>query len=296
MKHARLHSLVERARLRAAGRALPRIALVWPCDALAQEAAHAIRGAGIAEVVLVGPAARIGPTTFEVVDTPDEPSEAARFAVTMARAGRVSALMKGSLHTDELMSVVVARETGLRGSRRISHVFLFDLPTYPKLLALADCVVNIAPDLNTKHDILANGLDLLRTLGIARPKTGIVAAVETVNPAITATLHASDLVDRARSGAFGDALVEGPFGFDIAFSTAAARIKGLKSEVAGDADLLLMPHINAGNILYKSFVYAAGGECAGLVLGTRVPVVLTSRTDSLHARVASVALAVLSAF
>ncbi len=294
LTHARLAALVERARLRAVGSALPRVALVWPCDALAHEAAAAMAGAGIAQPVLVGPAARIGPTPFEVVDTPDVPAEAARVAVRMAREGRVAALMKGSLHTDELMSAVVARETGLRGARRISHAFVFDLPRYPKLLALADCVVNIAPDLRTKHDILANALDLLRALGLTRPKAGIVTAVETVNPAIPATLDAQALVAQAREGAFGDALVEGPFGFDNAFSAEAARIKGLKSEVAGDADLLLMPDLNAGNMLYKSFVYAAGGDCAGLVLGTRVPVVLTSRADSLQARVASVALAALS--
>ncbi len=292
--HARLAALVKRARQRVAGGALPRVALVWPCDALAHEAAAAMAAAGVATPVLVGPAAHIGATPFEVVDTPDVPTEAARIAVAMAREGQVAALMKGSLHTDELMSAVVARETGLRGARRISHAFVFDLPSYPKLLALADCVVNIAPDLKTKHDILANALDLLRALGLARPKAGIVTAVETVNPAIPATLDAQALVQQAREGAFGDALVEGPFGFDNAFSVEAARIKGMRSAVAGDADLLLMPDLNAGNMLYKSFVYAAGGDCAGLVLGTRVPVVLTSRADSLQARVASVALAVLS--
>jgi phosphate acetyltransferase/phosphate butyryltransferase len=202
--------------------------------------------------------------------------------------------MKGSLHTDELMAAVVARDTGLRGTRRISHAFVFDLPRYPKLLALADCVVNIAPDLKTKHDILANALDLLRALGTPAPKVGIVAAVETVNPAIPATVDAQALVAQAAEGAFGDATVEGPFGFDNAFSAEAARIKGLKSAVAGHADLLLMPDLNAGNMLYKSFVYAAGADCAGLVLGARVPVVLTSRADSLQARLASAALAVLA--
>ena len=292
--HARLAALVQRARQRVAGGAPPRVALVWPCDALAHEAAAAMAAAGIATPVLVGPAARIGATPFEVVDTPDVPSEAASVAVKMAREGHVAALMKGSLHTDELMAAIVARDTGLRGTRRISHAFLFDLPRYPKLLALADCVVNIAPNTATKHDILANALDLLRMLGIAQPKAAIVAAVETVNPAIPATLDAQALVSQAQQGAFGHALVEGPFGFDNAYSAEAARIKGLKSQVAGDADLMLMPDLNAGNMLYKSFVYAAGGDCAGLVLGTRVPVVLTSRADSLQARVASVALAVLA--
>ena len=300
--HARLEALVQRASQRVTGGAPPRVALVWPCDALAHEAAAAMAAAGIATPVLVGPAARIGATPFEVVSTPegpDAPAEAARVAVAMARDGRVAAVMKGALHTETLMAAVVARETGLRGTRRISHAFVFDLPRYPKLLALADCAVNIAPDLKTKHDILANALDLLRTLGITQPKAAIVTAVETVNPAIPATLDAQALVQRAMQeqgqGAFGNALVEGPFGFDNAYSAEAARIKGLKSLVAGDVDLMLMPDLNAGNMLYKSFVYAAGGDCAGLVLGTTVPVVLTSRADSLQARVASVALAVLSA-
>jgi phosphate acetyltransferase len=297
LTHPRLVALVERARKRARSTpgSAPRLALVWPGDALAREAADAIAEAGIARPVLVGAPARIGPSEHEVVPSADDPVAAARVAVALAREGQVAALMKGSLHTDELMAAVVARETGLRGHRRISHACVFDLPRYPKLLALADCVVNIAPDLKTKHDILANALDMLRALGIERPKAGIVAAVETVNPAIPATVDAQALVAQAREGAFGDARIEGPFGFDNAFSAEAARIKGLASEVAGDADLLLMPDLNAGNMLYKSFVYAAGGDCAGLVLGAKVPVVLTSRADSLRARVASAALAVLAA-
>ena len=216
--------------------------------------------------------------------------------MVLAREGAVAALMKGSLHTDELMSAVVARDTGLRGERRISHAFVFDLPRYHKLIALADCVVNIAPNLATKRDILGNAAALLqRALGIERPKVGIVAAVETVNPQIPATLDAQALVEMARQGAWPGAIVEGPFGFDNAFSAEAARVKKIESEVAGDADLLLVPDLNAGNMLYKSFVYVGGGDCAGLVLGARVPVVLTSRADSLAARLASVALAVLAA-
>ena len=203
--------------------------------------------------------------------------------------------MKGSLHTDELMSAIVSRRSGLRGDSRISHAFVFDLPRYPKLLALADCVVNIAPNLPTKHDILGNAVRLLQRIGIASPKVAIVAAVETVNPAIPATVDAQALVESAHNGAWPGAIVEGPFGFDNAVSADAARIKGIASKVAGDADLLLMPDLNAGNMLYKSFVYIGGGDCAGLVLGCRVPIVLTSRADSLQSRVASVALAVLAA-
>jgi phosphate acetyltransferase/phosphate butyryltransferase len=222
-------------------------------------------------------------------------SWAARRATALALEGGVSALMKGSLHTDELMSAVVHKTTGLRSETRISHVFVFDLPRYPKLLALADCVVNIAPTLQTKRDILGNALLLLLRLGIATPKVGILAAVETVNPAIEATLDAQALVELSRGGAWPGAMVEGPLGFDNAISSEAARIKNMSSEVAGDADLLLVPDLNAGNMLYKSFNYIGGGDCAGLVLGARVPIVLTSRADSQRSRISSAALAMLAA-
>jgi len=202
--------------------------------------------------------------------------------------------MKGSLHTDELMSAIVNKATGLRGETRISHAFVFDLPRYHKLLALADCVVNIHPHLPAKRDILSNAIALLKKLGIERPKVGIVAAVETVNPAIAATLDAQALVELARLGEWPGAIVEGPFGFDNAISADAARIKKIEGSVPGDADLLLLPDLNAGNMLYKSFNYIGGGDCAGLVLGARVPIVLTSRADSLQSRIASVALAVLA--
>jgi phosphate acetyltransferase len=191
---------------------------------------------------------------------------------------------------------VVHRDTGLRGATRISHAFVFDLPRYHKLLALADCVVNIAPDLRTKRDILSNAVGLLQRIGVARPKVAIVAAVETVNPSIPATLDAQALVALAHDGAWPGAVVEGPFGFDNAISAEAARTKKMDSAVAGDADLLLMPDLNAGNMLYKSFNYIGGGDCAGLVLGARVPIVLTSRADSLQSRIASVALAVLASY
>ena len=253
--------------------------------------------------MLIGPPERIARAAaaagvdadrFEQVATADIPAEAAARACALVHEGHLDALMKGSLHTDELMSAVVHKSTGLRGTTRISHAFVFDLPRYPKLLALADCVVNIAPHLPAKRDILTNALGLLRGLGVERPKVGIVAAVETVNPAIPATVDAQALVALASEGRFGDAVVEGPLGFDNAVSVEAARTKGIDSKVAGDADLLLVPDLNADNILYKSFVYIGGGECAGLVLGARVPIVLTSRADSLRSRIASVALAVLA--
>lgn len=303
LAHPRLAMLVDRARENAGSGVLPRIGLVYAGDVLALAAAAQIQDAGIAQPVLLGPptvlaaaaeAVGVALDRFEVVDTGPEPAAAAVRACAMARDGTLQALMKGSLHTDELMSAVVNREGGLRTQRRISHVFLFDLPRYPKLLALADCVVNIAPDLKTKRDILGNAVELLQRLGITHPKVGIVAAVETVNPAIPATLDAQALVALAAQGTWPGAIVEGPFGFDNAISRAAARIKKIDGQVPGDADLLIMPDLNAGNMLYKSFNYIGGGDCAGLVLGAQVPIVITSRADSLPSRLASVALAVLA--
>jgi phosphate acetyltransferase len=301
--HPRLDALVARARERAR-QTSPVIGLVYACDALALEAAARMVQSGIARPVLIGPreaieraadSAAVNLHDVEVMATGAQPHEAARCATALARDGVVHALMKGSLHTDALMSAVVDKCSGLRTGRRISHVFLFDLPRYHKLIGLADCVVNIAPSLATKRDILGNAIDLLRRLGIDAPKVGIVAAVETVNPAIPATIDAQALVQLAQDGAWDGAIVEGPFGFDNAFSAAAARTKGIASQVAGDADLLLMPDLNAGNMLYKGFNYVGGGDCAGLVLGASVPIVLTSRADSLASRIASVALAVLAA-
>jgi len=300
--HPRLAALVARARP-PAGAQLPAIGLVHPGDALALDAAKGMAQAGIARPVLIGDAqlirraaddAGIAIDGFEIVATSADPAQAAQQAAGLANDGVVMALMKGSLHTDELMSAVVRKEGGLRGESRISHAFVFDLPRYHKLLALADCVVNIAPNVKTKHDILGNAVRLLQRLGVAQPKVGIVAAVETVNPAIPATLDAQALVQSAQAGQWPGAIVEGPFGFDNAISAEAARIKKMDSQVAGDPDLLIMPDLNAGNMLYKSFNYIGGGDCAGLVLGAKVPVVLTSRSDSAQARVASVALAVLA--
>jgi phosphate acetyltransferase/phosphate butyryltransferase len=301
--HPRLHALMARASAQA-GSNPAALGVVYPCDALALDAARRIQDSGMARPVLIGPAAVVAAAAdaaqvdvrdFELIDSGSSAPDAAMRACALARSKELRALMKGALHTDELMAAVVNKEHGLRGSSRISHAFVFDLPRYHKLLALADCVVNIAPDLKTKKDILGNALGLLHKLGIAQPKVGIVAAVEVVNPAIPATLDAQALVDMAHAGAWPGAMVEGPFGFDNAFSAEAARIKKMDSQVAGDADLLLMPDLNAGNMLYKSFNYVGGGDCAGLVLGAQVPIVLTSRADSLQSRMASVALAVLAA-
>jgi phosphate acetyltransferase/phosphate butyryltransferase len=300
--HPRLDALVEKARVRTAA-APAAIGLVYPCDALALDAAVRIAAEGLGRPVLIGPRDAIARAAdgcgvdvgrFELVATGASAPEAAQQACALAQGGTVHVLMKGSLHTDELMAAVVSKQSGLRGDSRISHAFLFDLPRYPKLLALADCVVNIAPSLQAKRSILGNAVTLLQRVGIANPKVGIVAAVETVNPAIPATLDAKALVEMAGQGAWPGAIVEGPFGFDNAISAEAARIKKIDSRVSGDADLLVMPDLNAGNMLYKSFIYIGGGECAGLVLGTKVPVVLTSRADSLCSRIASVGLAVLA--
>jgi phosphate acetyltransferase len=301
-EHPRLSELVARAQERAR-HGVPALALVHPGDALALQAAAAIRDAGIARPLLVGhhdeiqraaDLAAVDPRDFEIVATETGGPAAAQRAVALAREGAVAMLMKGSLHTDELMSAVVSKADGLRGEGRITHAFVFDLPRYHKLLALADCVVNIAPDLKTKQHIVGNAVRLLQALGIKEPKVAVVAAVESVNPAIPATLDAQALVQASVQGQWPGAIVEGPFGFDNAFSAEAARIKKISSSVAGDADLMIMPELNAGNMLYKSFVYVGGGDCAGLVLGAKVPIVLTSRADSAMARLASVALGVLT--
>jgi phosphotransacetylase len=215
--------------------------------------------------------------------------EAAARAVAMARAGEVAALMKGSLHTDELMSAVIARDIGLRTARRVSHVFLMDVPAYPRLLLVTDAAVNIAPDVTTKADILQNAFDLARVLGIQEPKAAVLAAVETVNPAMAATVDAAMLCKMADRGQITGGLVDGPLAFDNAVNEEAARIKKIASPVAGRADILLVPDLEAGNMVAKQLQYLAGADSAGIVLGARVPIVLTSRADSVRTRLASVA-------
>ncbi|MBY0338337.1 MAG: bifunctional enoyl-CoA hydratase/phosphate acetyltransferase, partial [Acetobacteraceae bacterium] len=219
------------------------------------------------------------------------PQEAAARAVAMAREGEVAALMKGSLHTDDLLAEVVSREGALRGERRLSHVFLMDVPSYPKPLLVTDAAVNIAPDLMAKADILQNAVDFARALGIARPKVAVLAAVETVNPRMPATMDAAMLAKMADRGQVTGALVDGPLAFDNAISRAAAQTKRIESAVAGDPDILLCPDLEAGNMVAKQLAYLAHAEAAGLVLGARVPIILTSRSDSVATRVASAAMA-----
>jgi phosphotransacetylase len=203
--------------------------------------------------------------------------------------------MKGSLHTDELLGAVVARESGLRTGKRISHVFIMDVPTYHKILVVTDAAINIAPTLEDKADICQNAIDLTRALGLERPKVAILAAVETVTSKMPATVDAAALCKMAERGQIRGGVLDGPLAFDNAINAEAARIKGIESEVAGDPDIVLAPDLEAGNILAKLLNFLANADSAGLVLGARVPVILTSRADSVRARVASCAVAMLTA-
>ena len=213
----------------------------------------------------------------------------------MARAGQVSALMKGSLHTDALMGAVVASGSGLRTDRRVSHVFLMDVPTYPKPLLITDAAINIAPDLQAKRDIVQNAIDLAHALGIQQPKVALLAAVETVDPKMRATIDAASLCKMADRGQITGALLDGPLALDNAVSLSAAKTKGIVSPVAGQADILVVPDLESGNILAKQLEYLADAAGAGIVVGARVPIVLTSRADAAPVRVASCALALLLA-
>jgi phosphotransacetylase len=251
----------------------------------------------------VGPAARIAEIagkgglalgSAEIIDTPHSHAAAAK-AVELVRQGRAELLMKGSLHTDELLGAVVARDSGLRTARRISHVFIMDVPTYHKVLVVTDAAINIAPTLEDKADICQNAIDLANSFGIERAKVAILAAVETVNSKMPATIDAAALCKMAERGQIRGGVLDGPLAFDNAISADAARIKGIKSEVAGDPDILLAPDLEAGNILAKLLSFLAKADSAGLVLGARVPIILTSRADSVRARIASCAVAMLAA-
>jgi phosphotransacetylase len=250
--------------------------------------------------ILVGPAGKIKDTAksagidlgkLEIVDAPHSHASAEQ-AVALVREGRAEVLMKGSLHTDELLSAVVSREKGLRTGRRISHAFLMDVPTYHKVLIVTDAAINIAPVLEDKMDICQNAIDLAIALGRERPKVAILAAVETVNSKMPATLDAAALCKMADRGQITGGVLDGPLAFDNAISADAAKTKGIKSEVAGDPDILLAPDLEAGNILAKQLSFLANADSAGLVLGAKVPIILTSRADSVRSRIASCAVAV----
>lgn len=280
-----------------------RTAIVHPCNAEAIRAAIEARDEGLIEPVLVGPADRIRRAADEAglsiaglrLEETEHSHAAAARAVALAAKGEVEALMKGSLHTDELLGAVVAAQSGLRTERRISHVYALGVPDYPKPLIITDAAINIAPTLAQKRDICQNAIDLLHDLGVAEPLVAILAAVETVNAAMPATLDAAALTVMAGRGQITGARVDGPLAFDNAVSFDAARIKEIVSPVAGQADILVVPNLEAGNMLAKQLIYLAGAAAAGLVLGARVPIILTSRSDSLGVRLASVSLAKLVA-
>lgn len=298
-RHDRYQRFVEQAK------ALPalRAAIVHPCSPEAIQAAVEIRDEGLLEPLLVGPEAKIrtaaeqaGVSLDGIAIEPVEHSHAAACrAVELAVAGKVAALMKGSLHTDELLGAVVAPGSGLRTERRISHVYAMDVPAYGKPVIVTDAAINIQPTLEQKRDICQNAVDMLHTLGVAQPLVAVLAAVETVNARMPSTLDAAALTVMAARGQISGALVDGPLAFDNAISPEAARTKGIVSPVAGQADILLVPDLEAGNMLAKQLIYFAGADAAGLVLGARVPIVLTSRSDSLKTRIASAALAKLVA-
>jgi phosphotransacetylase len=278
-------------------------AVAYPCEETALAGAIEAGEAGLIEPILVGPAATIRALAkkksislgdAQIVDAADGPRSAAK-AVELVRQGKAELLMKGSLHTDELLGAVVARETGLRTGRHLSHVFIMDVPTYHKALLVTDAAINIAPTLEDKVDILQNAIDLAIAFGREQPKVAILAAVETVTSKMPATIDAAALCKMADRGQIKGAIVDGPMAFDNAISKVAAKIKGVRSEVAGDPDILLAPDLEAGNILAKLLSFLANADSAGLVLGARVPIILTSRADSVRSRMASCAVAMMAA-
>lgn len=277
--------------------------MAYPCDATSLAGAVDATRQGLIAPILVGPRSLISETAsssnielnnLEIIDQPHSHASAAK-AVELVREGKAEVLMKGSLHTDELMSAVVARETGLRTGRRISHVFIMDVPTYHKVLVITDGAINIAPTLEDKVDICQNAIDLAVSLGRENPKVAILAAVETVTSKMPATIDAAALCKMAERGQIKGGIVDGPLAFDNAISAQAAEIKSIRSSVAGDPDILLAPDLEAGNILAKQLSFLANADCAGMVLGARVPIILTSRADSVRSRIASCAVAVLVA-
>ena len=289
------------ARARDAG-ALPTV-VVHPCDETSLGGAVEAAAHGLIRPILVGPKEkivsvaaehRLNIADSEIVEAAHSHDAAAR-GVALIRQGRGELLMKGSLHTDELLREVTARDTGLRTGRRISHVFIMDVPSYPEPLFITDAAVNIFPDLEAKHDIVQNAIDLFRGLGLGTPRVAILSAVETVTPKIPSTLEAAALCKMADRGQIEGGLLDGPLAFDNAIDPEAARIKGIRSEVAGRAQILVVPDLEAGNMLAKNLTFLAKADAAGIVLGARVPIILTSRADSVRTRMASCAVAVLYA-
>jgi phosphate acetyltransferase len=277
--------------------------VVHPCDESSLRSPIEAAELGLIKPILVGPAAKIKKigdehgiklSDFQVIDAPHSEAAAER-AVELVHEGKGELLMKGSLHTDELMRAVTSSKTGLRTARRISHVFIMDVPTYPETLFVTDAAINIFPDLDAKRDIIQNAVDLFTQVGLGTPRVAILSAVETVTSKIPSTIDAAALCKMADRGQITDAVIDGPLAFDNAISPEAVRIKGIQSPVAGKAQILLVPDLEAGNMLAKNLIFLSKADSAGLVLGARVPVVLTSRADSVRSRMASCAAAVLYA-
>jgi phosphate acetyltransferase len=292
-------------RLIAQAKGIPAIptAVVWPCEAHALAGPIDAAADKIITPVLVGPARRIRAVAeeaglnidaFTMVDVATE-DQAAATAVRMAGDGKVQSLMKGSLHTDVLMHEVVAKEGGLRTGRRISHVFVIDVPTYPDVLFVTDAAINIFPDLMTKRDIVQNAIDLHIGLGLGEPRVAILSAVEVINPAIPGTTDAASLCKMADRGQITGGVLDGPLAMDNAINAEAAAIKGIHSPVAGHAQILVVPDLESGNMLAKNMIFLGQADAAGIVLGAAVPIILTSRADSVRTRMASTAIGALYA-
>ena len=280
-----------------------RTIVVHPCDETSLRGPIEAAQAGIIVPILVGPAAKISAVArehglridgFEIVDVPHSEAAAIK-GVELIRESKGELLMKGSLHTDELMREVTSGKTGLRTARRISHVFIMDVPTYAETLFVTDAAINIFPDLDTKRDIVQNVIDLFTQVGLGTPRVAILSAVETVTSKIPSTIDAAALCKMAERGQITGGILDGPLAFDNAIDPQAAKIKGIKSEVAGRAQILVVPDLEAGNMLAKNLIYLTKADAAGIVLGARVPIILTSRADSVRSRMASCAAAVLYA-
>lgn len=298
-RHAKYKRLVE------AAQKLPpiKVAVAHPCDHVSLESAIEAAKLRLAVPILVGPAKRIRSVAaaasfdtgeYEIVDAEHSHAAAAK-AVELVRSGRAEALMKGSLHTDELMGAVVARETGIRTERRISHCFIMDVPNHPTALIVTDAAVNISPTLEDKVDIVQNAIDLAHAMGVSEVRVAILSAMETVNPKVGSTIEAAALCKMADRRQITGAVLDGPLALDNAISPEAAAIKRIVSPVAGKANVLVVPDLEAGNMLAKSLSFLAGADAAGIVLGARVPIVLTSRADALLTRLASCAVAAMVA-
>ena len=297
------HDAMRAIETRAASGPAIRTAVVYPVDTSSLLAALAASRAGLIVPCLIGPAARIQALAaaeaadiggLRLIDVPDAPGAAA-CAVALARAGEIGMIMKGDLHTDQFMHPIVASQTGLRTDKHISHVYVLDVPDYPRLLLLTDMAINIAPSLAEKTSIVQNAIDCAHVLGVVRPRVAILAAVEVVNPRLPSTVDAAALCKMADRGQITGGLLDGPLAFDNAISLSAAAEKGIISDVAGRADILMVPDLETGNMLAKQFTFLGGAVAAGVVLGATVPIILTSRADSEATKVASCALGALMA-